>query len=201
MGPGRGPIFRETLHLLLILAGVHRFPEAVVQPGIESALTGEVGQNLRFEAVTSPVCGDFLLEHEESGIDPGVADDGLLRKALDLPVLIELKGAELRAERNSGNRGQSAAGVVEVEERGEVDVAETVSVGCEELIADVIETGEDAVAGVGFDAGVEDLDLPVGKTAVEVVEQHLLAMAGGEDEAAKTIFRVNLHEMHQDGTS
>src|SRR5271155_2733396 len=150
-----------------------------MQPGVERAPTGEVRQNLRFEAVTGPMRGDFLVEDEESGIDPGVADDGLLGEALDLPVLVELKGAELRAEGDGGDRGQSAAGVVEVEESGEVDVAEAVSVGREELIADMVETGEDAIAGVGFDACVENFDLPVRKTALEVVKKHLLAMSGG----------------------
>src|SRR5271156_6571853 len=129
-----------------------------MQPGVERAPTGEVRQDLRFEAVTGPMRGDFLVEDEESGIDPGVADDGLLGEALDLPVLIELKGAELRAERDGGDRGQSSAGVVKVEEGGEVDVAETVSVGGEKLIADVIEAGEDAITGIGLDAGVEDFD-------------------------------------------
>src|SRR5271154_6573244 len=75
-----------------------------MQPGVERAPTGEVRQDLRFEAVTGPMRGDFFVEDEESGIDPGVADDGLLGEALDLPVLIELKGAELRAERDGGDR-------------------------------------------------------------------------------------------------
>jgi len=200
MGPRGGAVFGEALHLLLVLAGVHGFPEAVVQVCIEGALAGEVGQNFRLEALTRPVRGDFFVEDEESGVDPGVADDGLFGEAFDLPIVIELKGAELRAEGNGGDRGQSSAGIVEVEEGGEVDVTETVSVGGEKLVADVIEAGKDAVAGIGFDAGVEDFDLPVGKAPLEVVEKHLLAMAGGEHEAVKAIPRVNLHEMDEDGT-
>jgi len=171
-----------------------------MEPGVEGSLAGEVRQDLRFETVTCPMRCDFLVEDEESGINPRVADDGLLGEAFDLPVLIELKGAELRAEGDGGDRGQSSAGVVEVEEGGEVDVSETVSVGGKKLIANMVEAGEDAIAGIGFDAGVEDFDLPIGKTAFEVVEEHLLAMTGGEDEAAKTIPRVNLHEMDEDGT-
>src|SRR5271157_5972444 len=139
MGPGRGAIFCEPLQLLLILAGVHRLPETVVQPGIEGALAGEVRQNFRFETVTGPVRGDFFLEDKEAGVDPGVADDGLLGEALDLPVPSELEGAELRAEGDGGDRGQSCAGVVEVEEGGEVDVAEAVAIGGEALVADALE--------------------------------------------------------------
>jgi len=118
MRPRGGAVFGKALHFLLVLTGVHRLPESVMQPGIERPLTGEVGQNLRFETMTSPMRGDFLVEDEESGIDPGVANDGLLGEALDLPVRIELKGAELRTEGDRGDRGQSSAGVVEVEKRG-----------------------------------------------------------------------------------
>ena len=149
--------------------------------------------------MASPVRGYFFVEDEESCVNPGIADDGLFGEAFDLPVLIELKGTELRAEGNGGNGGQSSAGVMEVKEPGEIDVAETVSVGGEELIADVIEAGEDTIAGVGFDAGIEYFDSPVGEAAFEVIEKHLLAMAGGEDEAAKAISCVNLHEMDEDG--
>ena len=201
MGPGSGAIFGEALHLLLILAGVHRLPETVVQPGVKGTLAGEVRKNLRLEAVASPVGSDFLVENEEAGVDPGIANDGLLAEAFDLPVLIELERAKLRVERDRSDRSQSPAGVVEVEEGGEVDVAEAVSIGGEELVADMIEAGQDTIAGIGFDAGVEDFDIPVGKATLEVVEKHLLAMAGGEDKAAEALASENLHEMDEDRTS
>ena len=86
MGPGSGAIFGEALHLLLILAGVHRLPETVVQLGVKRPLAGEVRQDLRLEAVASPVLRHFLVEDEESGVDPGIANDGLLGEAFDPPA-------------------------------------------------------------------------------------------------------------------
>ena len=107
----------------------------------------------------------------------------------------------MRVERNRSHRRQSPAGVVEVEQGGKIDVAEAVSIGGEELIADMIEAGQDTVAGIGLVAGIENFDIPVGKATLEVVEKHLLAMAGGEDEAAEALASENLHEMDEDRTS
>jgi hypothetical protein len=172
----------------------------MVEIGEESAPAGEVRQNLRFQAVAVPVRGGFFLEDKEASIDPGVADDGFLCEAFDPSSPVELKRTELRTEGDGGDGGQSAAGVMGVKQGGEIDVAEAISVGGEELIANVIETGEDAIAGIGFGAGVEDFDLPIGKAAIEVVEEHLLAVASSQDEAAEALAGIDTHEMNEDRT-
>src|SRR5271156_595056 len=200
MRPGRGTALRQPFHLLLILAGVHRLPEAVMEIGIELALARQVRQDLRFKTIAVPVLRNILVEYEESRIDPRVAYHGLLREAVDPPGAIEVQRAILRSQRHRRHRRQAAAGVVEVEEGGKIDVAQPVSVGGEELLAHMVEAGEDAIARVSLRAGVENLDLPLGKTPIKIVEEHLLAMARGQHKTTHPLPRINLHEVHENGT-
>ncbi|MGC2500936.1 MAG: hypothetical protein WA400_02275, partial [Silvibacterium sp.] len=61
-----------------------------------------------------------------------------------------------------------------------------------ELVTYVIEACADTVSGVSLEARVQDIDIPFGETALEVIEEHLFAMAGGENEAAETLAGVDV---------
>src|SRR6185437_14022884 len=199
--PGRLAVFAETFHFLLVFAGVHGFPEAVVLPRVERATGGQFGQDSGFEVCTLPVGQGGFFEDEEAGVDPSVADDGLFGEAADPAVRVELDGSVLRAERDGGDGGKAAALLVKSEQGVKVDVSETISIGGEEAVADVVRAGADAVGGIGFGSGIEDGDFPLGKAAFEIVEQHLFAVAGGEHEFAEALARVNVHEVDEDGAS
>src|SRR6185437_1238183 len=154
--PGRLAVFSEAFHFLLVFAGVHGFPKAVVLPRVERATGGQFGQDSGFEVGALPVGQGGFFEDEEAGVDPGVADDGLFGEAADAAVGIELDGSVLGAERDGGDGGQAAALLMKGEQRVQVDVSEAISIGGEEAVADVVRAGADAVGGIGFGSGIED---------------------------------------------
>ena len=60
-------------------------------------------------------------------------------------------------------------------------------------IAQVGGATEDPFAGFAILAGIYDLDVPVEKSSVEVVVQHLLAMPCGQNKVCKTLRCIEAH--------
>src|SRR5262249_15025419 len=120
-------------------------------------------------------------EHEEATAHDAV-DPRLLTEAVDALAARALDDAEARIGRHAGDGADAALLQMEIPQRSEVDVRQTVAVRGEEMLAlDVLLDAENAPARHRFRARVGADDLPVFRRAVAVqLEARLAAPARGE---------------------
>src|SRR5581483_2306582 len=165
------------------------------------ARRAQLGQHLTLEVLAVPHVEHPAIEHEEPGVDAVVGEHGLLPEVPHATVAVDLERAVLRRQRHRRERRRAGMRPVEVEQRGEVDVTETVDVGGEEGLADEVTAAEDAPAGVRLLAGVVDVHVPtVGEVGGELLDE-VAPVAGGEDEAGEPLAGEDLHHVLEHGTA
>jgi hypothetical protein len=121
----------QLLELLLILVAVQGLEEARVPIRVEQPLTRQTREHLALEIVSLPVVEYLAVEHEESGVDPVLPQEGLLLEGEDPSILFQIQRPILRGKRNARDRRQAVVGVVESDDLRQRDVGKTVAIGGE----------------------------------------------------------------------
>src|ERR1700689_2273483 len=70
----------NALQVLLVLAGIHRLPEPIVQVGVKHFSLSQRGKNVNFEILSIPKVEHPFIEHKEAGVDPLLRDERLFNK-------------------------------------------------------------------------------------------------------------------------
>ena len=171
-------------------------------------------------AVVGHVLHYARFQDEETAVDPALADLGLLVK-MGHQVAVEGDAAEACRRPHRGHRRQLAVAAMKGQELGEVDAGHAVPVGQHErLIADELGHLLHPAAGLGVQAGVQQVNGPVFAVAVmnsdlarsqayrhavgamavvdEEILDHLTLVAQRDDELLEAVGGVALHDVPQD---
>lgn len=169
------------------------------------------------------VAEDFRLENHIARIDGRAVLCGFLAKRADSTLDADVEDAFGLVEVDGGECRDFSVAAVERDEFLDVDVTDTVSVGHEEgLVADVFLYAADASAGHGAEAGIDDGHAPwlgvllvqddllpvaivechitrIEEIVVEPFLDHLLFVAGTDDEIPHAVVGVFFHDVPEDG--
>src|SRR6266478_6316357 len=138
----------ERFQFLLVLAGVHGFPESVVLVGVQHALMREVRKDLDLEVLSFPQVKCRLFEYEETGVNPVVPEDRLLAKFPDLAVTVKHHRTVLRAQWDGSHSCKRAGLAMGSGQFMQINMPQAGSVSDEKSAPDVRSAAADAFASV-----------------------------------------------------
>src|SRR5580700_5165378 len=137
-------------------------PKAPMAVGCKLSRLGEAFK--RFLLPRHVISGDELtdvgLDDHEAAIRPFPFDHRLLAKSFDV-VVLEAEQPETDGRYNGGDGYATLAAGMELQQRGNIDVANAVAVGeAEPLVADIRQDAFQPAAGLGVLAGIDERDAP-----------------------------------------
>lgn len=172
--------------------------------------------------VSVKIVKDFRLEDHVPRIDGRAVLRGFFAKRADCALDADVENAFGLVEVDGGEGRELAMAAVESDELLDIDVADAVAVGHEEgLVADVFPDAADAPAGHGVETRVDDGHAPwlgvllmqddalpvlvvechvtrVEEVVVEPFLDHLLLVAGADDEVLYAVVGVFFHDVPED---
>src|SRR4051794_34711987 len=172
--PGRVSAPPQILQNLFLTESVHRLPITPVLERSELLGLGELLHRftLPYAVVTRYDVKDRICQDKEATIDPASVALRLFVKSIDATiVLIDLDRAKATLRQYRRHRGGPSMPLVEVTQRVQVDVRQSIAICHMKRTAAVHEAGDapDSSTGHGLKPGVHQGDAPrLGKTRMHV---------------------------------
>src|SRR5260370_14189351 len=162
--PRRFSVGPQFLELPLVAQRIHRLPKSSVLIRHQFALARQSFQWSTFPTgrVALNIIEYRRFAHEKAAVDPADLVVGLFPEALHIAAVRKLEHPEPPGHRHRGHGRLAAMLAMETHDLADIEPRDAVAVGQAEcLVGDVGRDPLDAAAGEGFEAGVDQRNLPL----------------------------------------